>query len=261
MRDAPLSPEDGPDARRSAGVKSARRVIEILELFDRHQEPMSLTELSNHLGYPPSSTLALLKSLQSLDYISYDPGEKKYCPTIRVAMLGEWVQGQIFKEGAVIALMTQLQEETGETVMLAIQNDIFAQYIHTVQSQELLRYYLKPGLLRPICRSAVGLALLSMQPLDRIRKLVKRIEARRTDPADVVPLDVLTAELEEVRARGYAYSDQLTESVSAIAIPLPARSRQPPMALGVGGPTHRLKPRIEHVAITMKRLVSEYCGG
>ncbi|MEP9355752.1 IclR family transcriptional regulator [Xanthobacter sp. KR7-65] len=255
MRDPGSWAKEEDTHRQSAGVKSARRVIEILELFDRFQEPLSLTELSNHLGYPPSSTLALLKSLQTLDYVSFDPAEKKYCPTMRVAMLGEWVQGQLFKDGAIIALMTQLQEEVGETIMLAVQNDIYAQYIHTVQSRELLRYYLKPGLLRPICRSAVGLALLSMQTNDRIRKLVKRIEARSGNPTDIVPFEVVLAEVERVRSRGYAYSDQITERVSAVAIPLPAKGSQPPMALGVGGPTHRLEPRVEKVVALMNRLV------
>ena len=85
---------------------------------------MSLTRLSDKLGYSPSSTLALLKSLQMLEYVAYNPGSKTYVPTMRVAMLGDWVRGQVLRNGALVTLMADLQLETNANEMLAIQNDV-----------------------------------------------------------------------------------------------------------------------------------------
>src|SRR3546814_2029354 len=99
-----------------------------------------------------SSVLSLMESLSASGYIQLDPDTKSYVPTLRVAMLGTWIMGNLFMDGAVIALMDQVQKDTGETVILGARNGLHAQYLHTVQSRRLLRFFVKPGLLRPMSR-------------------------------------------------------------------------------------------------------------
>lgn len=239
-------------------VKSAFRVIEILELFDRLQRPLTLSEIADTLGYPRSSTMALLHSLKNQDYMSFDALEKQYTPTTRVALLGGWIHGRMFQDGVIVGLMNQLQRESGETVMLALQNGMHAQYVHTVQSQDLLRFYLRPGMLRPICRSAVGLVLLAQQSPERVRRLVERINEQKIDPKGPVSYASLERNLETVRQQGYAFSDKVTDDACAIAIVLPARRGQPMTALGVSGPTRRLGKQKEVMYRLMKELASEH---
>lgn len=239
-------------------VKSAIRVIEILELFDRLQRPLTLSEIADSLGYPRSSTMALLYSLKDQDYMSFDPLEKQYTPTTRVALLGGWIHGSVFQDGVIVGLMNQLQRESGETVMLALQNGMHAQYVHTVQSQDLLRFYLRPGMLRPICRSAVGLAILAQQSTERVRRLVERINAQKIDPQGSVSYASLEQSLEMVRQQGYAFSDKVTDDACALAIILPTRRGQPPTALGLSGPTRRLARQKEVMYRLMKELASEH---
>lgn len=245
----------------SAGVvKSARRVLEIFELFAEVQHSLTLTEIARRLKYPAPSALALLKSLQALDYMAFDPAGKTYSPTMRVAMLGGWVQSRVFLEGAVMALMTELQERTGETVMLGMQNDIHAQYVHTVQSRRSLRYFLKPGTLRPIARSAMGTVLLAQLPIEAVTKLVPRINDRQGPAEPRVDADELLSKLAKVRRAGYAYSDQLTEGISAIAVPLRNDSVDQPMVLGLGGPTSRIKPKTQELVQLIRELIDHHLG-
>jgi len=248
--------------QRSPGVvKSAGRVMEILELFDEVQAPMRLTDIVRRLNYPAASALALLKSLQAMDYVSFDPIQKSYSPTIRVAMLGGWMQGQVLLNGAMIELMNAMVERVGETVMLGMQNDIYAQYVHTVQSARALRYFLKPGSLRPIWRSATGHALLTAQPDDQLRKLVKKINARLNASEPTVQEVSLLAQVAQVRKNGYAYSDQLTDGISAISILLPYQASGRAMAIGIGGPTHRVKPRVAELVERMEFLIETQLPG
>ncbi|MBF6989160.1 IclR family transcriptional regulator [Cupriavidus sp. IK-TO18] len=239
-------------------VKSAVRIIEILELFDRLQRPLTLSEIADTLGYPRSSTMGLLQSLRAMDYMAFDDEEKHYTPTNRVALLGGWLHGRVFQDGVIVGLMNQLQRESGETVMLALQNGMHAQYVHTVQSQDLLRFYLRPGMLRPICRSAVGLALLAQQSPERVRRLVERINEQQIDPSGPVSYPALSRTLDSVRTQGYAYSDAVTEDACAIAIVLPSRRGQPATALGVSGPTRRLGKQKEAMYRLMKELAVEH---
>lgn len=250
------SPEANP--ARGNVVKSAGRVLEILELFDEVQAPLPLFEIARRLNYPAPSALALLKSLQAKDYVSFDPVEKKYSPTMRVAMLGGWIRGQVFMDGAIVSLMNALVEKTGETVMLGMQNDIYAQYVHTEQSEKALRYFLKPGTLRPIWRSATGLALLSAQTDDQIRKLIKHINARLESSEQQVDEKKLLADVAQVRRRGYAYNDQLTDGISAIALLLPYQVHGRSLSIGIGGPTSRIKPHLNEMVSIIQSLIAEH---
>ncbi|SUW01020.1 transcriptional regulator [Bordetella pertussis] len=50
-------------------VKSAVRVIQILEYFDTVRREAGVLEISRALGFPASSTAGILRSLQRLSYL------------------------------------------------------------------------------------------------------------------------------------------------------------------------------------------------
>src|SRR3546814_13181888 len=116
-------------------VKSAGQVITILDLFALWQRPLNLTEIASEMGYPMSSVLAILKSLCTKQYVHFDTEHKVYTPTLRVAMMGGWLMGGLFRGGTVIALMQQLQKDIGETVILGAQNGLFDQSLRSEESR------------------------------------------------------------------------------------------------------------------------------
>ena len=71
-----------------AAIKSARRVFEIMEFFDRARRPLGLKAICDELRYPVSSGAAMLKSLVTLGYLEYDRKTQTYLPTMRIAVLG-----------------------------------------------------------------------------------------------------------------------------------------------------------------------------
>ena len=250
---APLDPNCDPAP--SATVKSARRVFEVLQHFDYVQRPQSLTEIATALGYPASSTAALLKSLQLLDFLSYDLEKRAYSPTMQVAMLGAWVQGRIFRDGILVTLMEQLQEATGETVILGMQNDLHVQYIHVVQARHLLRYHLHPGTLRPIHRTAAGRMLLAHQPREAVARLVRQLNKRAGLTVDA---EQLHQDLAAIRAAGYAASaNEVTEGAGTIAVLAPKIADGRATVLGVAGPMSRLGPHHAQIVDSLRRIVPQ----
>lgn len=69
-----------------AAIKSARRVFEIMEFFDRARRPLGLKAICDELRYPVSSGAAMLKSLVTLGYLEYDRKTQTYLPTMRIAV-------------------------------------------------------------------------------------------------------------------------------------------------------------------------------
>ena len=250
--DAELPASPGQETAPVA-VKSARRALEVLRFFDFVQQPQTLTDIASGLGYPPSSTLALLKSLQSLDYLSFDPGTRAYSPTMQVAMLGAWVQGRLFRDGILVNLMEQVQEATGETVVLGMQNDLHVQYIHVVQARHLLRYHLHPGTLRPVHCTATGMALLANQSGDAVARLLRQL--RKRSGVDVDAAD-LAERLAAVRTTGYASSaNAVTEGAGTIAVLAPKIADGRATVLGVAGPLSRLDRNRDAIVASLRRLV------
>ncbi|MCC2594860.1 IclR family transcriptional regulator [Pusillimonas sp. MFBS29] len=237
-------------------VKSADRVLAILELFALRQQPLNLTQISSELGYPMSSVLALMKSLCAKGYVVLNPEQKTYSLTIRVPMLGTWVMGDLFQNGAVIALMDQIQKDTGETVILGAQNGLHAQYLHTVQSQKLLRYYLKPGLLRPMTRSAIGKALLMHHDDEALTAFAASANAASSLEKSYVDAAALIHEVGQLRKQGYAYTEGLTEGICAIGLPL--RLTHGDCAVAVAGPVFRLRRKREKVVSIVRQLSGIY---
>ena len=229
----------GTSAREIEGViKSAKRVLELFEYFAECRRPLSVTDLVRGLDYPQSSASALLKSLTRLGYLDYDRHKRLYVPTLRVALFGGWVHDQLFSQTSLSHLLDELHAASGgEAVILGMQNDIYVQYIHMVQSsrQQVSSWYIKPGSLRPLCRSATGRVLLSRKSDVEVQQLLWRINAEE-EPHLRMQVSDLLKELERIRLEGHAYTEStLNPEVGVLAIEMPTPPSQPLMALGIGG--------------------------
>jgi len=226
-------------------VKSARRAFEILEHFDQERRPLALKDILDGLGYPASSGSALLKSLVALGYLDYDRDRRTYFPTMRIAALGAWVPDALFGDGALLNLMERLRAATGETVILATQSDLHAQYVHLLHSAEPLQFSVPPGARRPLAASGLGWCLLSAKSDEEIERLRRRINAEPGgEPA--LSREVLMSRVNEVRARGYAVSKHtVSQGAGVIGAPLPRGAFGRVFALGVAGPVARLEMKEE----------------
>jgi len=217
-------------------VKSAARVLQILEFFDDVQCEATVIDVSENLGYPQSSTSALLRSLVSLGYLHHNPRNRTYITSSRVALLGSWVNRYFFQDGKVIRLMKDLNQLTGDTVVLATRNGLQAQYIHVLQATSSVRLHLTLGSVRPLAGSGAGLALLSTMQDAEVTRLVNRINAEQQDPTKIVKVRELLTTLGEVRRVGYAFTtNMVTQGGGILAAPLPRIPGQPPLVVGIGG--------------------------
>lgn len=129
-------------------VKSAVRVLEVLELFDRLQREASVVEVARELGYPVSSTSMLLSSLMERGYLRHGANQRSYFPTPRVTLLGAWVEPRLRPHAEVMRLMAELGEATGETIILAARTRDQAQYLHVVPATTTMRMHVGPGTTR-----------------------------------------------------------------------------------------------------------------
>ena len=255
-------PSIDSSGRELAGViKSAKRVLELFEYFAECRRPLSVTEVVRGLDYPQSSASALLKSLTKLGYLDYDRYERVYVPTLRVALFGGWVQDQLFSQTSLSHLIDNLRTATGgQTVILGMQNEIYVQYIHLAQSprKDIPTWYIKPGSLRPLCRSATGRILLSRKSDVEVQQLLWRINAEE-EPLQRMQVGELLKELDKIRHDRYAFTQgTVNPNSGVIAVELPTPPSQPPMALGIGGELGIIRSEKEHYLDLLMTAVQPY---
>ena len=136
-------------------VKSAVRVIEVLEFFDAVQREASLSEIARALGYPLSSTSMLLHSLVGCGYLSQD-AKRAYRPTPRVKLLGAWLSPLLDPNGPVSSMMDWVASECQQLVVLAAPEPQQVRYIRVVPATGTVRMHVVPGAVRPLPTSGFG---------------------------------------------------------------------------------------------------------
>jgi DNA-binding IclR family transcriptional regulator len=234
-------------------VKSAVRALEVLDYFRRERAPRSLKDICASLSYPQSSGTVLLKNLTQLGYLSYDRSSRQYFPTLSVAALGDWISGALFGKGQAFELMRDLHSATGEAVSIALQNDVYMQYIRVIQSIHPLRFYTEEGLMRPLTLSATGWMLMTTQPDREVERLVRRANIATARNEDRQPLDLMLERVRQARQQGYAFAQNIPIVGGAtIAMRLPSNVHGRGVVIGIGGPIDRMLPQKERLLTLMR---------
>ena len=240
-------------------VKSAQRVVEVFEYFARRRAPATLTQVCTALGYPASSTFALLNTLRDLGYLDYSREERTFVPTVRAALLGIWVNDALLSDGTIVRLMYELSDETGCSAVLGMQSGRQVQYIHVVKgAAEGEHNDVGTGALRPLLQSAMGEVLLTLKTPAELRALVSRINAAAPS-GQHVRMAELMARLQACRERGWAWSEGVsTPGSGIITMLLAAPLHQPALVLGLGGPIARLRSKRLKLVAALRRTVNQH---
>lgn len=239
-------------------VKSAARVIQVLELFDELRRPLQVAEIAEHHGWPASSTSILLATLVSLGYLDYEPRGRVYLPSVRVALLGDWIHSNLLKQGQLARLMEHLNEVTGETILIASQNGLHAQYLRVLQGKNALRMHLHIGMLRPLFGSGTGSMLLTQMDEAMIRKLARRFNAT-CPPGKRVEIEHVLRQVAVDAARGYSLSlNQVTPMGGLLGMLLPTARGGRPLVLGISGYSARLQEHEKQYVALMRKGMRDF---
>jgi DNA-binding IclR family transcriptional regulator len=242
-------------------VKSAERVLEVLRYFNADRQEATVMDIAREMGYPQSSTSELLRCLVQLGYLHRDRYARTYRPTARVALLGAWVQPKLFRRGHLLPMLDRLAEETGQTVFLASKVGLTIQYIHVVAPRDAGPATLAEGTTTYLLHSAPGKALLSTQDQEQTRKLIHRLNAETEDPVLRISFPAFVAELDHIRARGYAAG--VGEPGSAVVSILLPRTRanaatDERLVMGIHGPAEQIAENEEQLVGAMRGAIARH---
>jgi len=223
-------------------VKSAARVLDILEFFCTIDEPIGVTELALRLDIPKSSAQALLLTLARRGYLTRDDSLYRMPEEIKPL----WDGGaRVRLLGIAEPQMQAMVDETGESAFLGVlTSTLKVQYLAKVSSPNAIRYDASLAPLRPAHCTSIGLAILAYSP----RYPFDREILQAFTPHTVVDPEELRRILEAARKAGFAeVRDGHVEGASGVSAPIFGRDGKAIAAVNIGAPTWRYDRNRSHL--------------
>lgn len=245
-------------------VKSAIRVINVLEYFYRDRQPARAIEISRELDLPTSSTKYLLTSLVESGYLTFNKTDKTYFPSILFSGFASWL-AEIYPSGEVLRrLAKDVHQQLGEIITITVlhENNMRALVIEKNSVKTPPAYDFRVRI--PLIGSSSGAIALACKPDEEIMEIIT-YESRKLAPHIRQDQEnYVLAQIKHVREKGYSVKtyefkedDDIQPSI-AVSIPLLMNNNAPPMALGICGSKENLAGKESELAAKMKAILEQY---
>lgn len=223
-----------------AAVKSADRVLDLLELLAHAGREMTHSDISETLEIPKSSLTQLLKNLQARGYVETTLNGRGYRLGDALLSLAEST-GQIRNLAShAEAVLSGLTRETGESSALNQLKGDQAEVVATVLGPARLVTHMRLGDLAPLYATSGGKAILAHMPEAFQEDYYSRVRFEAATPATLKSVKALRQQLAAVRKSGFASSRQeWTPGIIGIAVPLLDAAGAPLGAINVAIPSAR----------------------
>lgn len=236
-----------------SGNRSVERACLLLDCFELAEPELTLAQLSGRSGLPKPTTHRLAASLVAAGFMSQGQ-DGRYRLGFKLLELGAVVREHLDIVAACSPAMRAIAEATGESVLLAraewdTDEVVLVQRIDSAHALSVLSPIGRRSKLAPGC---LGRALLmGLDPASAKATL----DALEVDPLTVrtqTDKQLLLAELDEARKRGYAFDHgEYLPDVSGVAVPVISEGGRPLGALGVVGPSTRIRGEIDRISAAL----------
>jgi DNA-binding IclR family transcriptional regulator len=212
------------------------RAVELLHHIGRQAPGPTVAELASEAGMPTSTAYRLLAELEQHGLVSRGPDSTVALGT-RLVALGRSAEAGLLERlvEPAAAVMEELSEDVGETVILTAPCALDAIVLHVVEAERhSVRLSYAQFRRGPMHRGASGKVLAAfLEPRERARLI------------SAVGAPGLEAELDQVCRDGIAVTvAELDEGAAAVAAPILDRRGRLAAGLSVAGPTGRITARV-----------------
>ena len=231
------------------GVQSVERIFQLIEQLASHPAGASLQRLAQETGLAKSTVHRLLASLVSLGYAAQEPETGRYRLTLKMFELSSGIVNSMEIMDVAKAHLERLSQRTGEAVHLVIRDARDIVYIYKTESGPM-RMSSRVGLRSPLYCTGVGKAILATLTEEEVEDVWRHSNPQKLTGRTVTDLPALCAQLNEVRACGYAIDDEENElGIRCVALAIPGPGGKADSAFSISGLAPYMTPeRIRRIA-------------
>lgn len=238
---------EGTSGGKGAGgslVQSVDRAITVLEILARHGEA-GVTELAEELGVHKSTAFRLVGALEQRELVEQTADRGKYELAYGIVRLAGAASAQLEITRESRDVCQRLAEESGEGVNIAVLDRGEAINVSQIRALRSVSAYNWVGQRTPLHATSSGKVLLAYEPIERGEELLAARGLERFTEHTVCDVRWLSAELAQVRERGWSSTvEELEVGLNAIACPVHGADGEVIAALSISGPSYRLATEV-----------------
>jgi len=204
----------GPDF-----IEALARGLEVIAAFEPGRPVMSLADVANATGLARPTARRILLTLAELGYVR--PAGGGFALTPRVLELGIAYVRSMGLWDIARPHMERLVARTNESSSIAQLDGSDIVYVARVSVPKIVTLAVEIGTRFPALATSLGKVLLAALPGDEVGRVLAQPSRSGVQPRRQPDVAERDAELREVRARGWALTDeQLAPGIRSVAAPL-----------------------------------------
>ncbi|MBJ3813769.1 helix-turn-helix domain-containing protein [Shimwellia pseudoproteus] len=229
----------GPQADSYKGdpnfMASLARGLEVLQAFTPLRHTMTIAQISHSTGIPRAAVRRCLYTLNALGFV-HAPDGRHFSLLPRVLTIGFAYLNSSELARAAQNAMDYLSKQLNESCSVAILDGDNILYIARASVKRIMKVDLGRGSRLPAYATSMGWVLLSDLNPPALDAYLQRTVLEPFTENTVTTTEQLRAQLDNVRAQGYAINDQQLEmGLRSMAVPIhSARTRGVVAAMNIG---------------------------
>ena len=224
-------------------VQALERALDILECFSFQNRELSLTDLVKCTGLNKTTVKRLISNLTARGYLQRDPQSKKYQLGMQLFEMGGIVFSSFSLRQAAAYPMTQLQSETGATVLLGVSMEEQLVYVDKREGDGMIRISSDIGWRRPLHYGMLGMVLMAGLDSKDVQRILMEDPLEAHTSFSITDNDAFGQRLEQICDQDYVFEkEEAVEGMFGIAAPVRDYSRQVVAALGITLPIRKHSP-------------------
>lgn len=202
-------------------VRALERALDLLDAFSILEPELSFSDLAARVNLPKSTVVRLLSILEERGYVERSAETDRYRIGIRAFEIGSIYIQSTRLEAEAQPFLKELAQECNQTANLAVLDQGEIVHITVVAPSRPIRFYATIGQRDAAHCTGLGKALLAGLSDEELEAVIARRGLTQRTDRTVSTMSELSAQLAEIRERGYAIDDE--ESVpglTCIAAPI-----------------------------------------
>ncbi len=226
----------------SSGVQSVQRALALLERVAARDE-VGVSELGRETGLQPSTVHRLLATLVACGYVIQHPVSGRYSLSHKLVALAGRPELRVARlRAAARPHLQSIRDATDETTNLAVLEHFSVAYVDQAESSRPVRMFTEIGRHVVAHATGVGKSMLAYRPAKELEVLFASQPLKQLTPHTTTSVTELRAELEQIRARGFAEDHEEYEpGVGCVGAPILDDEQHASAALSVSAPLARLQ--------------------
>ncbi len=224
-------------------VQSVDRAFRILEYISS-KNGAGVSEISRELDINKSTVFGLIKTLETLGYLTQSSKGSKYLLSYKFYSLSSKSVNSLPVIDAIKPYLLELNNKYKETVHLVIGTEGSIIYIDKLDGTQSISVFTKIGSELPLHCTGVGKAILALRENEQVNKYIDSYGLKTYTKNTITNKYKLLDEIYDIREKGYSIDNEETQN-DLYCIAVGFKTEKEEYALSISIPKFRIDKDLE----------------